>query len=128
MDHTQLPVGRRVQALREHHALTLEELAELAGLHYTTISKLEKGTTPYVHVTTAHLLAEALYVPVSALFDPEDMTTLGKPAQATSGKYERRAKTRATCPSCHLELLPCGLCPSECTPRHTEPGDEGSDR
>lgn len=52
-----MAVGDRLKALREHHGLTVDDLAELSEIHPTTIYKLESGSTERVHATTADALS-----------------------------------------------------------------------
>lgn len=53
--------GRRLRQLRDKAKLTQNELAEAAGIHIITISKLERGKID-PSWTTVLLLAEALEV------------------------------------------------------------------
>ncbi len=51
----------RLRELREHSVLTQLELAEMSGVHFTTISKLEAGTAT-ARPSTIRKLAKALNV------------------------------------------------------------------
>jgi transcriptional regulator with XRE-family HTH domain len=59
-------VGRNVKRLREAQGLSQESLADLAGLHRTFISQVERATK---NVTVAALdkIARGLKVPLSDL-------------------------------------------------------------
>jgi len=108
-----MPVGDRMKDLREYHGLSQRDLAELAGVHKTTISKLEDGTTPRIHVTTAAALSEALYVPITELFQDCEVTTQGRQCHTPNYSYEKKGVSQgiqANCPKCHTALTPSGLC------------------
>jgi transcriptional regulator with XRE-family HTH domain len=53
--------GGRLREQRERNILTLQELSELSGIHYTTISKLEAGVAT-ARPSTVRKLAKALGV------------------------------------------------------------------
>jgi transcriptional regulator with XRE-family HTH domain len=53
--------GDRLRKLRAEHALTLRALAEISGVSYDTINKLELGQRP-AHASTIRKLANALGV------------------------------------------------------------------
>jgi len=65
--HPRLAFGRRVRAIRESKHLSQEELAEIAGLHRTYVSSLERGKRN-VGLDNIFALAGALGVPVADLF------------------------------------------------------------
>jgi transcriptional regulator with XRE-family HTH domain len=58
--------GQRVRELREARGLSQESLAELAGLHRTYVSSLERGQRN-VSLRNIHQLAAALGVSASTL-------------------------------------------------------------
>lgn len=58
--------GCRVRELREARGLSQEKLAELAGLHRTYVSSLERGQRN-VGLDNIHAIARALDVPPSEL-------------------------------------------------------------
>ena len=60
--------GRRVRALREERALSQERLAELADMHRTYLSSLERGQRN-VGLDNILALARALGVSAARLFD-----------------------------------------------------------
>jgi transcriptional regulator with XRE-family HTH domain len=53
--------GDRLRRLRAENALTLRALAEISGVSYDTINKLELGRRP-AHASTIRKLAHALDV------------------------------------------------------------------
>ena len=53
--------GDRLRRLRADRALTLRALAEISGVSYDTINKLELGRRP-AHASTIRKLADALGV------------------------------------------------------------------
>lgn len=61
--------GPRVRALREARDITLREMAEKMGIHFTHLSKLETGEREWT-VSRAQQAAEILNVPVSLILDP----------------------------------------------------------
>jgi transcriptional regulator with XRE-family HTH domain len=61
-------VGQRVRAERLSQGLTMEGLADLAGIDYRQIARVELGTANTT-ISTAYQIARALEVPFSQLFD-----------------------------------------------------------
>lgn len=60
--------GRRVRVLRIARGLSQEDLADLAGIHRTYLSSLERGQRN-VGLDNIHALAVALGVKTSELFE-----------------------------------------------------------
>ena len=60
--------GERVRALRQERGLSQERLAELAGVHRTYLSSLERGERN-VGLDNINAIAEALGVPPADLFE-----------------------------------------------------------
>lgn len=65
-DRERLAFGLRVRQVRLSRGLSQERLAELAGLHRTYVSSLERGQRN-VGLENIHALAKALDVPASEL-------------------------------------------------------------
>ncbi|MGN9765290.1 helix-turn-helix domain-containing protein [Micromonospora sp. SD12] len=65
-----LRFGQRVRDLRQARRLSQEELAELAGVHRTYVSSLERGQRN-VGLDNILAIAAALGVPASKLFTEE---------------------------------------------------------
>lgn len=63
-----LAFGNTVRALRKERQLSQEQLAHLAGMHRTIVGFIERGDRE-VGISKLWPLAEALQVPVAALFD-----------------------------------------------------------
>jgi len=59
--------GHRVRSIRESRGLSQERLAELAGLHRTYVSGIERGQRN-VGLDNILVLADALQVPTADLF------------------------------------------------------------
>jgi len=59
--------GERVRELRGERGLSQEELAHSAGVHRTYMGAVERGEQN-ISLTNMHELADALDVPISALF------------------------------------------------------------
>jgi transcriptional regulator with XRE-family HTH domain len=60
----------KLKELREDRAYSMRELAELAGIHYNTVHRIEHGQDS-VHPRTLRKLAEALGV------EPKDLRGRG---------------------------------------------------
>ena len=60
-------LGKRVRKARRDRKITQEELADRVGLHYTTISRIERGISN-PPVQTVNKIAKALKVDMSDLF------------------------------------------------------------
>jgi transcriptional regulator with XRE-family HTH domain len=70
-DETQAPdVGQRIRAIRERRGLSLRALAERCGLSSNAISLIERGQNSPT-VSSLHLLATALSVPITYFFENE---------------------------------------------------------
>jgi transcriptional regulator with XRE-family HTH domain len=72
------PFGRRLRELRKAKVLNQKQLADMVGLDFTYLSKIETGTMPPPTVETIGKLAEALHVPPDELIllagkFPEDL-------------------------------------------------------
>lgn len=114
----------RLQIIREDAGLTREELAELSGVSRQTIGRIENGTWPYkTHETVASGLASALYVEVSDIFHPTELSTNGRPAGtgtpiSTMTFTYTRTETFSVevtggcvqCPHCHMVVPPREVC------------------
>lgn len=61
--------GRRLRELRLEKGISQEKLAELAGLHRTYVSSVERGGRN-VSLQNIEKLADALEVEIAALFPP----------------------------------------------------------
>lgn len=67
-------VGQRLRALREARGLSLRALAARCDLSVNAISRIERGEHSPT-VTSLHLLAQALGVPIAAFFQSEQQST-----------------------------------------------------
>ena len=67
---TEQKVGQRIRAIREQRGLSLRALAELCGLSTNAISLIERGENSPT-VSSLHLLATALEVPITDFFESE---------------------------------------------------------
>lgn len=108
-----LPPNHRVRAIiRLGYGLTIADVSELSGLAVGTIRRIEEGNPYHVNHQTAELLADALDVQVSDLFEPGDLSELGRPP-ATGRRLASttRDADMPTCPGCGM-LNPAAL--SEC--------------
>lgn len=65
----------RLRALREHHGLTQEEFAEIAGMSYKHYQAIEAGRKPDMRLSTLDRLASTYGIEVAEL--------LGKPYPKT---------------------------------------------
>jgi len=63
-------VGQRIRAIREHRGLSLRALAEHSGLSINAISLIERGENSPT-VSSLHMLATALRVPITTFFEDE---------------------------------------------------------
>lgn len=93
-------VGLRLRALREQQRLSLRELAERCGLSFNAISRIERGENSPT-VSTLHLLASALHVPITAFFEAGEEQALVV--------VRREARLRSTGNGITMESLGIGL-------------------
>ena len=63
-------IGQRIRQIRQNAGLTQEALAEKVGVTFQQIQKYESGATK-LNTEKLQKVAEALTVPVSALFEDE---------------------------------------------------------
>jgi len=63
-------LGRNLARLRRENGLSQEAFADVAGLHRTYISGIERGVRNPT-ITIVQKLADALEVPIAALFDTD---------------------------------------------------------
>ena len=60
-------MGKRIRRYRREKKLTQEELADKVGMHYTTLSRIERGVSN-PPVQTINKIAKVLRVDMSELF------------------------------------------------------------
>lgn len=66
-------LGRRIRALRQERGLTLEDLAEAAGVHPSHLWRAEAGTADLnITLVTLVRIAQGLGVPTARLFCEEE--------------------------------------------------------
>ena len=64
--HVQVRFGERLRAIRQKHGISQERLAELAGLHRTYVSSIERGERN-VSLVNIERLAAALGITMAEL-------------------------------------------------------------
>lgn len=57
-----LNVGKRISVLRKASGLTQEKLAELSGIDYKYLQKIEGSSPPAIRIDTLEKLAKALRI------------------------------------------------------------------
>ena len=82
--------GLRVKELRSERTITQEELADRVGVFRTYMSRIETGVANPT-LTTIHALADALGVPVAALFEAPQA-----PATARTRSRQPTSRGRVT--------------------------------
>ena len=70
--------GQRLRELRKSHELSQTELGELTGIHFSHISRYERGAAQPTAETLTRI-AEALKIPVSALLEDDRAARLKDP-------------------------------------------------
>ena len=75
MEAITINVGQQIRALREQQGLSLRALAERCGLSMNAISLIERGENSPT-VSSLHLLALALNVPITAFFEAKQEQTV----------------------------------------------------
>lgn len=66
MDDVKLRVGRNIRKIRKDRGYTQEQLADLAGLHFTYISSVERGERN-ISIVNLEKIAKALAVETQRL-------------------------------------------------------------
>ena len=64
--------NKRLRKIRRTQDLTQQDLAALAGVNYTTISRIESGDAKQVYIDTAMRLAKALHVTTDELLGMDE--------------------------------------------------------
>ena len=88
--------GQRVRELRAEREVTQEDLAERVGIFRTYMSRIETGVANPT-LTLIQALADALKVPVTALFDAPAKVSKAKATTATrvrSGQGTSRGRVK----------------------------------
>ena len=67
--NTRLKLGKRIRQLRHKHGLTQDRLAEMTGIDYKYIQKIEGKEPPAIRIDTIEKLAKAFKVSCSKLLD-----------------------------------------------------------
>jgi transcriptional regulator with XRE-family HTH domain len=67
-------IGQRVLELRKDQELTQDQLADISGVPQGTISRLERGVSGDVQISTVQKLATALGVSIEGLLTPSPET------------------------------------------------------
>lgn len=67
MEDIRAKFGRQLRKLREEKKLTQEELADIAGMHFTYIGQIERGLRN-PSLVNLHKLAKALRISAGQLF------------------------------------------------------------
>lgn len=75
MESITINVGQQIRALREQQGLSLRALAERCGLSINAISLIERGENSPT-VSSLHLLALALQVPITSFFEEKQEQTV----------------------------------------------------
>jgi len=64
-----LKLGKRLRELRKKNRLTQDKLAEITGIDYKYIQKIEGKNPPAVRIDTIEKLAKAFKISCSKLLD-----------------------------------------------------------
>lgn len=65
-----ITVGKNVRFWRERKGVTQEGLANKAGLHRTTVAKIETDMRHGTNITTLQKIADALGISLNSLLNP----------------------------------------------------------
>ncbi|KAA9408817.1 XRE family transcriptional regulator [Haloarcula hispanica] len=76
-DEFKSELGNRIKELRELHESSLEEVAEAADIHRTTLGKIERGERE-PSLSIAMRIAEALDITITELTNPESFRTANR--------------------------------------------------
>lgn len=68
MPSIQKQFGAKLRSLRQKQGLSLEQLAEISGLHHTYIGSVERGERN-ISIKAIEKLAKALKIPIKRLFE-----------------------------------------------------------
>lgn len=95
----------KIELRRLELGFTQAEVAILCGVSIDTICRIESETSEFkTRFDTARLIADGLESQLHTLFEPMELSHLGRPPQ-TGGKITHIATKQkgATCPSCWTE-------------------------
>jgi transcriptional regulator with XRE-family HTH domain len=90
----EVAIGRELRALRQQRGLTVADLAARAGLSGGMLSKIENGQAS-PSLTTLQALAQALQIPLTAVFRGYEETRPVIHVKAGEGVETERTGTRA---------------------------------
>lgn len=65
-----MPVGKNVKYWREKRRISQQGLADKAGIHRTTIGKIEAGMRQATNIITLQRIADALGISLNSLLNP----------------------------------------------------------
>lgn len=68
-------LGKAIQRARQAFGMTQQELCNVAGLSYSTLTKIERGAIKTPSVFTVARIASSLGVPLDSLLDGSDIST-----------------------------------------------------
>jgi transcriptional regulator with XRE-family HTH domain len=109
-----MPQQNNLRQLRQERGLSIQELADLTHLSLNVIWRIEDGNSDQkIHEGVAKAIADVLHVDVNDIFDPLDLTHLGRPP-FTGKKYSlNQVAEPPICPNCFTQLpvtLVCDTC------------------
>lgn len=89
MDEPASDVGARIRRIRQQAGLTMQQVADRAGVSRMTVAQIENGAVNPT-VGSVSRIAAALDVPVVAMFMPEPAPDVAEPekAQSKAGAFE----------------------------------------
>jgi len=70
--NVRLKLGKKIKGLRRKRGYTQDKLAEITGIDYKYIQKIEGKTPPAVRIDTIEKLAKGLRFPIWKLLQFED--------------------------------------------------------
>lgn len=94
----------RLRNYRESYGFTVKDLSILSDISIGAIHRIESGNSPYkTNEGVAFALAAALDVKVSDLFDPSELSHLGRPPHTGKPITMRLIESHEMqCPECYL--------------------------
>ncbi len=69
MKNIRLKIGKKLKELRKKKGITQERLAELAGIDYKYLQKIEGKNPPNIKIETLERLVKTFNISISKLLD-----------------------------------------------------------
>lgn len=99
-----------LEQARTAQGLTRSALAHLAGVSYSAIWSIERGSDYKTNVDTASRIVRVLQVEFGSIFKHEDVSHIGRPPATGKPCVRQTRRPAVICPKCKIEVPTIGIC------------------